>query len=75
MALLLISFMKILSLLRCNIAFGKLVKLIINCLKDVFAFSLFFLAWVLIFAKLFIIVGAEFDEEEYPMIPTLAFYL
>lgn len=75
MALILISFLKILSLLRSNVAFGTLVKLIINCFYEVFYFSLFFVAWVVIFAKLFIIAGAEFDEDDYPFLPLLGFYL
>lgn len=70
-----ISFMKVMSLLRCNMAFGRLVKLVMNCFKDVFAFLLFFMAWVFIFAKLFQITGAEIDEEEYPRVPLLSYYL
>lgn len=74
-ALLLISFFKALSLLRCNEQFGQLVTLVFSCFKDVMVFNLFFMSWVFVFAKLFQIMGVEFDEEEYPLVPLLAFYL
>lgn len=69
MLILLISFIKGLSLLRCNLEFGRLVQLIIKCFEDVFTFTVFFLSWVMVFSKLFQITGAEFDDADYHLVP------
>ena len=59
------SFFKILFFLRVFENFGKLVKLVAQCINDVNSFMFFFGGWIFVFSILFQILGLELFDEDY----------
>lgn len=55
--------------------FAEQIELIKSSFYDIRYFLLFFFLWVVIFAKIFYITGFELDEDEYPLVPKLAYLL
>ena len=45
-----------------------------QCVYDVRVFLFFFIAWVMLFGQLFLVMGATFDDEDYPTLQLLTVY-
>ena len=57
-------FLKINTWMRLNDEFSNLYTLVIQCVKDITLFMLYFLYWVIFFASIYIILGADFNVGE-----------
>ena len=56
-----VIFLKINTWMRLNDQFSKLYTLVIQCVKDIIIFMLYYLYWVIFFASIYIILGADFN--------------
>lgn len=54
---------------------SRLVQLVVSTVYDIRFFILFFVSWIFVFAHLFKITGADFDDGDYALIPQLKFVL
>lgn len=61
--------MKVLFFLKVNDKFGILIELIIECVGDIAVFGTFMIGWIIVFTCIFILLGAEFDNEDYGVLP------
>ena len=50
--------------MRLNDKFSNLYTLVIQCVKDIVLFMLYFLYWVIFFASIYMILGADFNVGE-----------
>lgn len=57
-------FLKINTWMRLNDQFSNLYTLVYECVKDIILFMLYFLYWVIFFASIYIILGADFNVGE-----------
>lgn len=64
--LVVMSMMKLLSLLKAFDTFGNFVFMVLKCVKSSVVFCIFLAAWVFIFSMLLMVVGCRFDDGDYP---------
>lgn len=57
-------FLKINTWMRLNDKFSNLYTLVIECIKDITFFMLYYLYWVILFALIYLILGADFNVGE-----------
>ena len=53
--------LKICFFLKVDDKFGMLVQLILTCIRDIKAFTIFMMIWLLAFTLIFIVLGANND--------------
>ena len=65
--------LKIIFFFKINESFGLLILLIVEVIQEIVVFTMFMIVWIIGFASVFILIGAEFkNEEEYPNIDNIA---
>jgi hypothetical protein len=65
--------LKIIFFFKINESFGLLILLIVEVIQEIVVFTMFMVVWIIGFACVFILIGAEFEnEEEYPDIDNIA---
>lgn len=65
--------LKIIFFFKINESFGLLILLIVEVIQEIVVFTMFMIVWIIGFASVFILIGAEFEnEEEYPNIDNIA---
>jgi len=60
------TFNKLLVLIRFNEKFALLMKLLKECVKDLFQFMVFMIAWIFFFMLVALILGIEIPDEKFP---------
>jgi len=59
--------LKIIYFFKINESFGLLILLIVEVIVEIGVFTAFMVVWITGFACVFMLIGAEFsNEEEYP---------
>ena len=64
-SLILLSFFKLILLLRVYQNYGQFFQLLMSCMSDVRIFLIFFYSWVVLFSMLFKITGSTVDQSDY----------
>jgi hypothetical protein len=65
--------LKVIFFFKINESFGLLILLIVEVIQEIVVFTMFMIVWIMGFASVFILIGAEFEnEEEYPDIDNIA---
>ena len=64
--------LKIIYFFKVNESFGLLILLIVEVISEIVVFTTFMVVWIIGFACVFMLIGAEFkDEDEYPDIDNI----
>ena len=58
-----------------NDNFGILIELIIECIRDISVFGLFMFGWIIVITLIYILLGAEFDNEDYDVLDPKVFFV
>lgn len=73
--LLFFGILKTMFFLRVNEYFSMLCQLLYQCLVDLFAFMIFFVAWLFLFSFLYKISGSGVSQDDYPHVTPYIYYV
>ena len=67
--------LKIIYFFKINESFGLLILLISEVFSEILVFTMFMIVWIIGFACVFLLIGAEYkDDNEYPYLQNV-FYI
>ena len=55
--------------MKVNDNFGILIELVTECINDISVFGLFMFGWVIVISFIYILLGSEFENDDYDLLP------
>ena len=65
--------LKIIYFFKINESFGLLILLIVEVIQEIVVFTVFMVVWIAGFASVFLLIGVQFHDDEYPDLDNVFF--